>query len=81
MSDVSEIREQLSRHSFDVCFDKGTYDAISLSPEDARIKRLKYIKNVSELLGSGGDRKRFLILTSCNWTEEELLEQFKEGKI
>ena len=41
-------------------------------------KRLKYIENISELLGSGGNKKRFLILTSCNWTEEELVKQFED---
>ena len=75
------MRQCLSRDSFDVCLDKGTYDAISLCPEDAKSKRQKYIENVSELLGSGGDAKRFLILTSCNWTEEELVKQFEGSKI
>jgi SAM-dependent methyltransferase len=80
LSSVSEIRQCLSRNSFDVCLDKGTYDAISLCPENAKSKRQKYIENIFELLGSGGNTKRFLILTSCNWTEEELVKQFEERK-
>jgi len=78
LSTSSEIKAMLGRNSYDVCFDKGTYDAISLSPEDTRCKRQKYIDNVSVLLQSSTDSKTYLILTSCNWTKEELAEHFKE---
>lgn len=56
---------------FDVVLDKGTFDAISLSDEtDARGRRIVegYRESVERVVKSGG---RFLI-TSCNWTEEEL---------
>ncbi|PVH96767.1 S-adenosyl-L-methionine-dependent methyltransferase [Periconia macrospinosa] len=56
---------------FDVLLDKGTFDAISLSDEkDAQGRRIVegYRESVERLVKSGG---RFLI-TSCNWTEEEL---------
>lgn len=59
---------------FDVCLDKGTYDAISLNPEDAKGCRVKYIDNVFSLLAAGG----LFIICSCNWTKTELLEQFKD---
>jgi len=59
---------------FDVCLDKGTYDAISLNPEDAEGCRAKYITNVCSLLASDG----LFILCSCNWTKAELLSQFKD---
>ena len=58
---------------YDVCFDKGTYDAISLDPEDSKTKRVKYIENVARLLKPNG----LLVITSCNWTEKELPEHFK----
>jgi len=77
LSNISEIQQVLGRNSFDVCFDKGTYDAISLCPEEAKLKRQKYIENISELLKSSNSKK-YLILTSCNWTKEELVEQLKE---
>ena len=81
LSDPSEIKQILGRDGFDACFDKGTYDAISLCPKEAKEKRQKYIKNVSDLLNpSSADTKKFLILTSCNWTKEELVEQLKESK-
>jgi hypothetical protein len=78
---MSEIKQYLGRDSFDVCFDKGTYDAISLCPDNATSKRQKYIENVAEILGPPEDKRKFLILTSCNWTENELDEQFQERKI
>lgn len=57
---------------YKVVHDKGTYDAISLNPEDAAAKRQKYIENVYHILLPGG----YLVLTSCNWTKEELLTHF-----
>lgn len=54
--------------------DKGTYDAVSLNPDDPKSKRLQYVEKVSELLKSDG----FFIITSCNWTQHELCEQFKD---
>ncbi|XP_031571768.1 EEF1A lysine methyltransferase 2-like [Actinia tenebrosa] len=64
----------LSGHTFDVCLDKGTYDAISLNPQDSTRCRALYIKAVACLLPENG----FFIITSCNWTKSELVEQFKE---
>jgi SAM-dependent methyltransferase len=64
---------------FDVVLDKGTFDAISLSEEkDMQGRRIgeAYREKVEPLVKNGG---RFLI-TSCNWTEEELRSWFeKEG--
>ncbi|XP_018325704.1 EEF1A lysine methyltransferase 2 [Agrilus planipennis] len=57
--------------NFDVIVDKGTYDAISLM-KDAKKNRTVYIENMYECLKNHG----FLLLTSCNWTKEELEEQF-----
>ncbi|KAK2584080.1 hypothetical protein KPH14_006524 [Odynerus spinipes] len=57
---------------FKVVHDKGTYDAISLHPEDPASKRKNYIKNIYDILKPEG----YLVLTSCNWTKEELLLHF-----
>ena len=81
LSDVSDIKSRLSTHNFDVCFDKGTYDAISLCPDDAISKREKYIENVFNLLRCNVESKSFLIITSCNWTKEELIKQFDKSKL
>ena len=62
----------LKGRTFDVCIDKGTYDAISLDPSGAREKRMGYIKSVTSLLSDDG----VFVITSCNWTEEELTSHF-----
>lgn len=57
---------------FDVCIDKGTYDAISLNPDNANNCRLRYKQSVCELLKKNG----VFALASCNWTLQELTEFF-----
>ncbi|XP_078595733.1 EEF1A lysine methyltransferase 2-like [Branchiostoma floridae x Branchiostoma japonicum] len=64
-----------SADRFDICTDKGTYDAISLSPDDVVQKRQTYVNHVHRLLKDAG----LLVITSCNWTKEELLEHFSSG--
>ncbi|CAB3359274.1 Hypothetical predicted protein [Cloeon dipterum] len=59
---------------FDVALDKGTYDAIGLSKNGAE-DRKTYIKNTHLILKPGG----LLIITSCNYSEDELVEQFSEN--
>ncbi|KAG5893660.1 hypothetical protein JTB14_028814 [Gonioctena quinquepunctata] len=58
--------------TYDIIHDKGTYDAVSLS-ENAKENRSKYIENVHRNLKTEG----ILIITSCNWTQSELEEQFR----
>ncbi|KAJ3020405.1 UNVERIFIED_CONTAM: hypothetical protein HDU68_010188 [Siphonaria sp. JEL0065] len=74
--------------TFQLAVDKGTFDAISLAngvvegevgatPVNAfdRAKvASKYAEAVSLMLVSDG----MLLITSCNWTEPELIEGFKE---
>jgi len=57
---------------YKVVTDKGTFDAISLG-ESAKADKEIYIRNVSEILEPSG----LLLITSCNWTEAELVAQFK----
>nr|XP_044605037.1 EEF1A lysine methyltransferase 2 isoform X2 [Equus asinus] len=54
---------------------KGTFDAISLNPDNALEKRKQYVKSLSRVLKVKG----FFLITSCNWTKEELLNEFSEG--
>lgn len=64
---------------WDVVLDKGTFDAISLSEEtDAAGRRIceGYRERVVPLVKEGG----LLLVTSCNWTEEELRTWF-EGPV
>ncbi|KAJ5386205.1 hypothetical protein N7509_008746 [Penicillium cosmopolitanum] len=62
-----------SRGGFDIVLDKGTFDAISLAG-DAKETQVceRYPGIVRRLIRTGG----FLIVTSCNWTEEELVHWF-----
>ena len=57
---------------FSLALDKGTYDAVSLNPEAPEEKRLVYIRRIHELLKPDG----IFIITSCNWTDEELVQHF-----
>ncbi|XP_030036171.2 EEF1A lysine methyltransferase 2 [Manduca sexta] len=59
---------------FSIIHDKGTYDAISLNPENPKRHREKYIQQVNDMMADDG----FFIITSCNWTEEELISHFSE---
>lgn len=59
---------------FNVVLDKGTFDAISLMPQTEGEEHSceTYRRKVEPLLATGG----FLVVTSCNWTKEELLSWF-----
>ncbi|XP_056634996.1 EEF1A lysine methyltransferase 2 [Diorhabda carinulata] len=59
--------------NYDIIHDKGTYDAISLS-ENAKESRAKYSESVYNSLDGDG----VFILTSCNWTQDELDNYFNE---
>lgn len=61
---------------FDIVLDKGTFDAVSLCEEvDADAQRRvceRYPAVARRLVRRGG----FLVVTSCNWTEEEVVKWF-----
>ena len=61
---------------FDVCIDKGTYDAISLNPDKTEEGKGRYVQALRDALKEGG----FFIITSCNWTKDQLLQRFSEGE-
>ncbi|TDH01360.1 hypothetical protein EPR50_G00179760 [Perca flavescens] len=60
---------------FDVCIDKGTFDAISLNPDNSKEGKKMYLKVLKDALKDKG----FFAVTSCNWTKEQLLDRFSEG--
>ena len=60
---------------FHICIDKGTFDAISLNPDNTIEKRKQYVESLSRVLKVKG----FFLITSCNWTKEELLDESGEG--
>ncbi|KAI8639601.1 S-adenosyl-L-methionine-dependent methyltransferase [Parasitella parasitica] len=66
---------------FDTLLDKGTYDAISLNPDQVQAKkdlvdgpREEYVKSVYGMMGPDS----LFLITSCNWTEEELTNSFSK---
>ncbi|KAL9059389.1 MAG: hypothetical protein Q9206_001518 [Seirophora lacunosa] len=74
--DILDTRREWGEGAFDVVLDKGTFDAVSLNAEtDAEGKRVceGYRGRVLGMVKKGG---RFLV-TSCNWTEEELRGWFE----
>lgn len=63
--------------TFDVVLDKGTFDAVSLSAELDGVGRRVcegYRERVERLVKRDGG---LLVVTSCNWTEEELRGWFE----
>uniref|UniRef100_A0A2M4BYY1 Protein-lysine N-methyltransferase n=1 Tax=Anopheles marajoara TaxID=58244 RepID=A0A2M4BYY1_9DIPT len=72
--DLMSESETTALGQFKVVHDKGTYDAISLHPEDSKTMRNHYIASVHRLLRDDG----IFVLTSCNWTESELVKSFEE---
>ena len=68
---VRERPETWAGEPFDVVLDKGTFDAISLSDEvlpDGRKLAEGYAEKISQTVKPG----KWFLITSCNWTEEEL---------
>lgn len=61
---------------FDVCIDKGTFDAITLNPDNFNDGKKLYLQSLRKALKCEG----FFVITSCNWTREQLLDRFSEGE-
>ena len=60
--------------AWDVVLDKGTFDAVSLSGIPNVEER--YVRQVERLVRSSG----LVLVTSCNWTEDELKRWFEGGE-
>uniref|UniRef100_A0A8C1KI02 EEF1A lysine methyltransferase 2 n=1 Tax=Cyprinus carpio TaxID=7962 RepID=A0A8C1KI02_CYPCA len=55
----------------------STFDAISLRPEDREEAKKCYVNSLKTVMQPGG----FFIITSCNWTKEQLLQIFTPGTL
>lgn len=75
VADLMNVEACKELGTFGIVHDKGTYDAISLCPDNPKEKRSLYIETVRNMM----DAESLFIITSCNWTEEELITSF-EGK-
>ena len=65
--------------TFDVLLDKGTFDAISLSADRDELGRRVCENYAAVLLPWMTKDGGILIVTSCNWTEHELIAWFTEA--
>ena len=75
----SNILTGQQENGWDVILDKGTFDAISLSEEkDAQGRRIceGYKERIVPLMRKGG----IFLVTSCNWTPQELKGWFEGGE-
>ncbi|XP_028982810.1 EEF1A lysine methyltransferase 2 isoform X2 [Betta splendens] len=75
VKEMDFLRCQGELRDFDICIDKGTFDAISLNPENTEEGKKLYVQALKRALKNKG----FFVITSCNWTKEQLLERFNEG--
>lgn len=81
LKDSPEQKSWWPKGGFDLVLDKGTFDAVSLSAEtvelegkSVRIVEL-YPRQVGRMTKIGG----FLMVTSVNWTEDEIVRWFTGG--
>jgi hypothetical protein len=76
-TETTETNEpkQTNPPKYKLALDKGTFDAISLSTEINSTQ--VYIERVSEILDTDG----ILLLTSCNWTDNELVQKLEQKYI
>jgi hypothetical protein len=58
---------------FDIVLDKGTFDAVSLSDDAKQTRVCEVYPDIARRLVKRGG---FLVVTTCNWTEEELVRWF-----
>lgn len=74
LDDLSPVTKLHPKYA--AVLDKGTYDAICLTPNASVAElRTKYANAISNLLADEG----YFVLTSCNWTKEELLSHFEHA--
>jgi hypothetical protein len=78
---VDLLRKDFGGEQWDLVMDKGTFDALALSQEEVtesggRLPSVVYPERVSRLVKKGG----FFLITSCNFTEEEVKRRWtKDG--
>lgn len=78
--DILQQNLFLTEHKFDILLDKGTLDAIALNQDplsqfEGKIGMEVYASQVSQMMREGS----ILLITSCNFTEPELVRIVTEG--
>jgi SAM-dependent methyltransferase len=69
---IDDILHTNIKEKFHLIIDKGTFDSISLNEKSQENQQI-YIKNIKNLLE---DYDSYFIITSCNFTKNELLQFF-----
>jgi len=76
------LRDHMNGEEWDLVLDKGTFDALCLSDEavqedeEGRLPSMVYPERIARLVKEGG----FFLITSCNFTEEEIKRRWtREG--
>lgn len=59
---------------FSIVIDKGTWDAISLGGSSDLLKNYRH--SILESFSNSLSSNRYFIIFSCNYTRDELIEQF-----
>lgn len=62
--------------TFDVVLDKGTFDAICLMDDGVKMKQ-KYNEHIKALM----NMESVFLVTSCNWTRDELVHCFQRDMV
>lgn len=77
--DVPKLGQDSQHPPFDLILDKGTFDAIALAQKnsDGAIPSRIYPTRLASALSSGG----YFLITSCNFTEEELIQRFTKSEL
>lgn len=78
---VGDLLNDSYDETWDLVMDKGTYDALSLSDEvvngTGKLPSILYPEKVAQLVKEGG----FFLITSCNFTEDEIKKRFGRKEI
>lgn len=74
---VGDLLRDEYQETWDLVMDKGTFDALALSDEPiaekgGRLPSQVYPEQVAKLVSPGG----FFLITSCNFTEEEVIKRY-----
>ena len=73
LNGCGEEGEEQELGQWDIVLDKGTFDAVSLSGVAGAEEQ--YVRRVEELVKKEG----MVLVTSCNWTEAEVVYWFEAG--
>lgn len=75
VENVLDISPDLAKSQFDVILDKGTYDAIGLSPDQAEPNQKRYLEVLGSLMSPSG----LFILSSVNYTAPKLTSDLAQA--